>query len=42
MHFHPTLRYFRKNNARNIVYMAALIFSENLDLNKNAYSQTSS
>jgi hypothetical protein len=30
MHFHPTLRYFHKNNARNITYMAALIFPKTL------------
>ena len=42
MHFYPTLRYFHKNNARNITYMAALIFPKNLDLNKNAYSRTAS
>ena len=34
MHFSPTLRYFRKNNARNMNYMAALIFQKNLDLRK--------
>jgi hypothetical protein len=42
MHFLPTLRYFRKNNARNIIYMAVLIFPKNLDLEKNVYSQTAS
>jgi hypothetical protein len=42
MHFRPTLRYYQKNNARNIAYMAARIFSINLDLNKNAYYRTSS
>jgi cardiolipin synthase len=26
MHLPPTLRYFHKNNARNITYMAVLIF----------------
>ncbi len=34
MHFSPTLRYFNENNARNINYMATLIFSKNLDLRK--------
>jgi hypothetical protein len=42
MHFSPTLRYFPKNNARNIAYMAVLIFRKNLDLRRNAYSQTAS
>jgi len=42
MHLVPTLRYFHKNNARNINYMAVLIFSKNLDLRKNAYFQTAS
>ncbi len=42
MHFPPTLRYFHKNNARNIIYMAVLIFLKNLDLRKNTYSQTTS
>ncbi len=42
MHFHPTLCYFHKNNARNITYMAVLIFPKNLDLRKNAYSRTTS
>jgi len=31
MHFAQTLRYFQKNIARNITYMAVLIFWENLD-----------
>ncbi len=42
MHFSPTLRYFHKNNARNINYMAVLIFLKNLDLRKNTYSRTAS
>ena len=40
MHFSPTIRYFDKNNARNITYMTVLIFLENLDLRINAYSRT--
>ncbi|MCP4343805.1 MAG: hypothetical protein GY799_34260, partial [Desulfobulbaceae bacterium] len=40
MHFSPTLRFFHKNNARNIAYMAVLIFLKNLDLKINAYSRT--
>ena len=42
MHFAQTLRFFQKNNTRNITYMAVLIFSENLDFEQNAYSRTSS
>ena len=42
MYFSPTLRYFHKNNARNIIYMAVLIFLKNLDLRKNTYSPTTS
>jgi len=42
MHFPPTLRYFHKNNARNINYMTVLIFLKNLDLRINAYSRTAS
>ncbi len=42
MHFFPTFRYFHKNNARNITYMAVLIFPKNLDLRKNTYSRTAS
>ncbi len=42
MHFPSTLRYFQKNNARNINYITVLIFSKNLDLRKNAYSRTAS
>ena len=42
MHFTQTLRYFQNNNARNIRYMAVLIFLENLDFEQNAYSRTSS
>jgi len=42
MHFSPTLRYFHKNNAHNITYMAVLIFPKNLNLRINAYSRTSS
>jgi hypothetical protein len=40
MHFSPSLRYFLKNNARNINYIAVRIFQKNLDLRKNAYSRT--
>jgi len=42
MHLSPTLRYYRKNNAHHITYMSVLIFLKNLDLRKNAYSQTAS
>ncbi len=42
MHFAQTLRYYQKNNARNIRYMVVLIFLENLDFKQNAYSRTSS
>ena len=42
MHFIQTLRYFPKNDARNIMHMAVLIFLENLDFEQNAYSRTSS
>ena len=42
MHFFPTLRYFPKNNARNIAYMTVRIFLKNLDLRINAYSRTTS
>ncbi len=42
MHFTQTLRYFQKNNSRNIMYMAVLIFLKNLDFEQNAYSRTSS
>ncbi len=42
MHFAQTLRNFHKNNARNIMYMAVLIFMENLDFEQNTYSRTSS
>ncbi len=42
MHFSPTLRYFHKNNARDIIYMTVLIFLKNLDLRINVYSQTAS
>ncbi len=40
MHLAQTLRYFQKNNARNITYMAVLIFLKNLDFEQNAYSRT--
>ena len=36
MHFAQTLRYFQKNNARNIAYMAVLIVLENLDFEQIA------
>ncbi len=42
MYFFPTLRFFQKNNARNITYMTVLIFLKNLDLKINAYSRTAS
>ena len=42
MHLTQTLRYFQKNNARNITYMAVLIFLKNLDFEQNAYSRISS
>jgi len=42
MHFCPILRYFHKNNARNINYMTVRIFLKNLDFNQNVYSRTSS
>ncbi len=42
MHFSPTLRYFQRNNARNIEYMTVLISLEKLDLRINAYSRTNS
>jgi len=42
MHFAQTLRYFQKINARNIKYMAALIFLETLDFEQNAHSRASS
>jgi len=48
MHPPPTLRYFHKNNAHNITYMAVLIFPKNLNLRqvsarlRDAYSRTSS
>ena len=38
----PVLRYFQKNNARNIIYMAVLVFLRNLNLRKNACSRTAS
>ncbi len=38
----PNFSLFLKNNAHNINYMAALIFSKCLDLRENAYSRTSS
>ena len=42
MPFAQPLRYFQKNNARNITYMAVLIFLKNLDFEQNAYSRTGS
>ncbi len=36
MHLAQTLRYSQKNNARNITYMAVLIFLENLDFKQIA------
>ncbi len=42
MYFIPTLRFFYKNKARNINYMAMRIFPKNLDLRKNTYSRTAS
>ncbi len=40
MDFAQTLRYFQKNNARNIMYMVVRIFLENLDFEQNTYSRT--
>ncbi len=42
MYFAQTIRYFQKNNARNIMHMAVLIFLKNLGFEQNAYSRTSS
>jgi hypothetical protein len=42
MPFSPSSSLFQKNNARNINYMAVLIFLKCLDLRKNIYSRTSS
>jgi hypothetical protein len=42
MLFFPSSSLFQKNNARNIIYMAVLIFLKCLDLRKNVYSRTTS
>jgi hypothetical protein len=42
MPFFPSSSLFQKNNARNIIYMAVLIFLKCLDPRKNVYSRTSS
>jgi len=42
MPFSPISALFDKNNARNIDYMAVLIFTKCLDLRKNFYSRTTS
>jgi hypothetical protein len=42
MSFFPSSALFQKNNARNIMYMAVLIFLKCLDLRKNDYSRTTS
>jgi hypothetical protein len=42
MPFSPSLSLFQKNNARNIIYMAVLIYLKCLDLRKNVYSRTTS
>ncbi len=42
MTFCPNSSLFDKNNARNIIYMAALIFLKCLDFEQNAYSRSSS
>jgi len=42
MPFFPSSSLFQKNNARNIIYMAVLIFLKCLDLRKNVYSRTAS
>ena len=38
----PNSSLFLKNNARNIRYMAVLIFEKCLDFEQNAYSRTAS
>ncbi len=38
----PNSSELSKNNARNIIYMAALIFQKFFDFDQNAYSRTSS
>ncbi len=42
MAFCPNSSEFSKNNARNIIYMAVLIFCKFLDFNQNSYSRTAS
>jgi hypothetical protein len=42
MPFSPSSSLFQKNNARNINYMAVLIFLKYLDLRKNVYSRATS
>jgi hypothetical protein len=42
MPFFPSSSLSQKNNARNIIYMAVLIFLKCLDLRKNVYTRTTS
>ena len=42
MPFRPNSSELSKNNARNIKYMAVLIFRKFFDFEQNAYSRTAS
>ena len=42
MPFCPNSSLFQKNNARNIIHMAVLIFFKFLDFEQNTYSRTNS
>ncbi len=42
MPFYPNSSELLKNNARNIIHMAVLIFQKFFDFDQNAYSRTSS
>ncbi len=42
MPFRPNSSELSKNNARNIMYMAALIFREFFDFERNIYSRKAS
>ena len=42
MPFRPNSSELSKNNARNIKYMAVLIFRKLFDFEQNAYSRTAS
>ena len=42
MFFRPNSSELSKNNARNITYMAVLIFRKFFDFEQNAYPRTSS